>query len=144
MDRENTVALLKEIYQSAKTAMDAISVLIPKARSPKFRASLEKQQAQYHKVASDATVQLQGYRQLPDEVSVFSKLGMWSAVQMNTITNQNTDHMAEIMINGSTMGVIDMTKFMKNHPDVEPHAADIANRLIEIEQANIEIMKQYL
>lgn len=144
MNQNATVKVLKEIYQSAKTAMDAISVLIPKAQASDFRTSLENQLEEYHNIADEATMQLHGFRELPDDVSVFTKLGMWSAVQMNTITNQNTDHMAEIMINGSTMGIIDMTKYMKNNHDISPYVTDLASRLIKTEQKNIEVMKQFL
>lgn len=144
MNQNETVSLLKEIYQSAKTAMDAISVLIPKAHDSEFRQSLKTQLEEYHNVADDAAMQLHGFRELPDDVSVFSKLGMWSAVQMNTITNSNTDHMAEIMINGSTMGIIDMTKALKNNDDVDVYATDLAQRLIKTEQNNIELMKRFL
>lgn len=144
MNQNETVSVLKEIYQSAKTAVDAINTLIPKTHSIDFRESLKTQLEEYHSVADDAAVQLRGFHELPSDVSIFTKLGMWSAVQMNIITNTNTDHMAEIMINGSTMGIIDMTKRLKNSDDISPHAEDLANRLIKTEQNNIELMKRYL
>ncbi len=48
------------------------------------------------------------------------------------------------MINGSTMGIIDMTKALKNNDDVDAYATDLAQRLIKTEQNNIELMKQFL
>lgn len=144
MNQNATVDVLKEIYQSSKTAMDAIGVLIPKAHTTEFRSSLEQQLQEYHNIADEAAMQLHGFQELPDDTSVFTKLGMWSAVQMNTITNQSTDHMAEIMINGSTMGIIDMTKYLKSHSDISEYTVDLANKLVKTEQNNIEVMKQFL
>ncbi|MCX7714528.1 MAG: hypothetical protein N2171_02205 [Clostridia bacterium] len=144
MNQKHTIELLKEIYKSAKTAVDAINILISKSRASNFHDDLERQQREYYNIADEAAAQLHKFRVLPDEANMFTKLGMWSAVQMNTLTNQNSNHMAEIMINGSTMGVIDMTRSLKLYPDVDAHAADLANKLIKTEQNNIEIMKNYL
>lgn len=144
MNQNETVSVLKEIYQSAKTATEAISVLIPKTHSHHFHKALKMQLEEYHDIAEQAAMQLHGFRELPDDASVFTKLGMWSAVQMNTITNTNTDHMAEIMINGSTMGIIDMTKTLRSNTDISPYAVELGQKLIKTEQNNIELMKQYL
>lgn len=144
MDQNKTVELLKEVYQSCITAMDAIGILIPKTNSMTFRASLQQQQEEYHQLADEASMQLQGFRELPNENSVFSKLGMWTSVQMSTITNQNTEHFAELMINGSTMGIIEMTQLLNHTDGIDPHAKDLAERLLETEHNNIELMKSYL
>lgn len=144
MNVQYTVDLLKEVYQSAKTAMDAISILIPKARDSDFKNILEYQLNEYHLIADEAMMQLQGFRELPDDTDVFTKLGMWTAVRMNTVTNSNTDHIAEIMINGSTAGMVDMTRYIRTHPDCDVYSVELANRLISTEEKNIQYMRAYL
>lgn len=144
MNQNRTVDVLREVYQSAKTAMDAINMIIPKARTGEFKNALEQQLDRYHNIADEATIQLQGYRELPNDTDIFTKLGVWSSVKMNTLTNQNTEHMAEIMINGSTLGIVDMTKFVRANEDISVYSRDLANRLIDIEHDNITIMKEFL
>lgn len=144
MNQYETVKMLKEIYQSAKTAMDAISLLMSRTDSPQFRAVLKNQLDEYHDIADQSVMQLYGYRELPDDSGVFSKLGLWSSVQMNTVTNKNVDHMAEIMISGSTMGIIDMTRFVHSDKDIDGYAMELGNRLISVEQKNIDIMRRFL
>ncbi|MCH5185316.1 MAG: hypothetical protein J1F64_04235 [Oscillospiraceae bacterium] len=144
MNVQYTVDLLKEIYQGSKTAMDAISILIPKARNNDLKRVLEYQLDEYHSIADEATMQLQGFRELPNDTDVFTKLGMWTAVKMNTITNSNSDHIAEIMINGSTTGIVDMTKYIHSHPGCDVYAVELANRLIAAEDKNIQYMREYL
>ena len=69
---------------------------------------------------------------------------MWTAVRMNTVTNSNPDHIAEIMINGSTLGIVDMTKYINSHEGCDVYAVDLANRLIDTEEKNIEYMRGWL
>ena len=144
MDQTETVRLLKEVYQNSRTAVDAIGTLLPKTSSEDFASSLRRQMEEYRKIADDAAMQLRGFRELPEESGVFSKLGMWTGVQMSTLVNKSTDHMAEIMINGSTMGVIEMTKYLNANPDVSSFALDLARRLVAAEQDNIDVMRRYL
>jgi len=63
---------------------------------------------------------------------------------MSTVTNKNPGHMAEIMINGSTMGVIEMTKYLHANHNVDPAARVLAHKLISTEQHNIDLMKNFL
>lgn len=144
MNRHDTVSVLKEIYQSAKTAMDAIESLLPKTHDHQFRSVLSAQRNEYHDIAQQAATQLLSFHELPDDVSVFAKLEVWSAVQMNTLTNTSSDHMAEIMINGSTTGMIDMTRILRSKSNLSPHAVELGQRLIQTEQKNIELMTAYL
>lgn len=144
MNQNETVKMLKEIYRSAKTAIDAISMLMPKSTSREFSHALENQLSEYSDIAQQALMQLSGFCELPDDNSVFSMLGTWSAVQLNTVTNKNPDHMAEILISGSTMGLIDMTRFVRADKDIDAYAVDLGNRLIKTEQKNIDIMRSFL
>lgn len=144
MNIQYTIDLLKEIYQSSKTAMDAISILIPKTKDPDFKNILEYQLNEYHSIADEAAMQLRGFRELPNDGDVFTKIGMWTAVKMNTVTNSNTDHMAEIMINGSTAGIVDMTRYIRTHPDCDVYSSELADRLISTEENNIKYMRGYL
>ncbi len=144
MNQHETVRMLKEIYRSSKTAIEAMEILISKSDSPDFTASLQVQLDEYHDIADQAIMQLSGFRELPDDNDVFTKLGLWSSVQLNTITNKNVDHMAEILISGSTMGLIDMTRFVRSDKDIDKYAIELGNRLIATEQKNIEIMRNFL
>lgn len=144
MNQTETVALLKEIYQNARTAIDAIQVLLAKSTSAHFTDSLRSQVSQYHEIADEAAMQLRGFRELPADNPIFERIGMWASVQMSTVTNKNPGHMAEIMINGSTMGVIEMTKYLHANHNVDPAARALAHKLISTEQHNINMMKNFL
>lgn len=144
MSNNESVDLLKKIYENAKTGIDAIALLLPKTHSDNFKQLLTQQQNKYYEIANEAYMQLCGYRELPPEGGVFSKLGMWTSVQMNTVNTKKTDRMAEVMINGSTEGIIEMTKIINSSTNADRHSRDLASRLVSAEQDNIRLMQSYL
>lgn len=58
--------------------------------------------------------------------------------------NKKPDHIAEIMINGTTMGIIDMTKKLNQLDYADAGAKQLAEDYLTNEQQNIEIMKKHL
>lgn len=139
-----TINLLNEVYKSTKIAADAINVLLSKTQSAEFKNVLKQQYNKYQNIANAAANELYGYRLLPPENDFITKAGMWSAVSLATITNQTSGHMAEILINGSTLGIIEITRLVNSNVNVSPSARNIADQLIETDRNNINIMQNYL
>lgn len=144
MENEKEIKLLNEIYQSAKTAVEAADVMINNTASTNFKNVLENQKKYYYEIADEAAGQLHSYKVLPSDGSIMDKLNMWSSVQMGIFADKSADNMAEIMILGSTAGMVDMTRLVNNSPEIKPEIKHLADRLISAEQANIEIMRNYL
>ncbi len=58
MENTNDVILLHEIYQSARTAMDAIGAILPKTKDQSLVSGLSTQRTQYHDLAKEAAQRL--------------------------------------------------------------------------------------
>ena len=72
----------------------------------------------------------------------------WASVgiAMNTMIDASSSHLAEMVIEGSTMGITDTTKVIneyENDPECR-EAVELARKIVKFEQDNIEIMKKYL
>jgi len=63
---------------------------------------------------------------------------------MNTLINSSDSHIAQMVIQGSTMGITQMTKLLNSKPNADGPSAQIAKEFIYKEQDNIEEMKKYL
>lgn len=144
MNQNETVALLKKIYQNAKTGLDALSILMSRYENHQSLSLLKAQQDRYYGVANEASMQLSGYRELPPEGGVFSKLGMWASLEMNVVNTKNADKMAETLINASVEGIIEITKMRNSLKNANNYSKDLASRLISCEQDNIRLMEQFL
>lgn len=60
-------------------------------------------------------------------------------INLNTLTDKSTSHIAEMIIQGATMGVIDITKRIKEYSEVDEEILELANDLLKFEQRNIYI-----
>ena len=61
------------------------------------------------------------------------------------MTNQSASHIAEMMIKGSTMGTVQMTKRIHDLKDKgDQEAVELAERLLKTEENNIQQLKSFL
>ena len=65
-------------------------------------------------------------------------------MQLITLMDKSANHIAEIMINGNTMGLIETTRTMKQYSDVQPEIQSLGQALIQTEESGIQKMKNYL
>ncbi|WDC83510.1 hypothetical protein PL321_12450 [Caloramator sp. mosi_1] len=65
-------------------------------------------------------------------------------INLKTLRDKSSSHMAEMLIQGSTMGIIDMTKKIKEYQGVEKETLDLANGLLQFEQKSLDEYKELL
>lgn len=65
-------------------------------------------------------------------------------INMNTIKDRTPSHIAEMMIQGSTMGIVDITKKLKEYNKADKDISELGNKLLKFEQQNVEQMKTFL
>lgn len=143
---ERSPEMLCYIYKNVKMGSESILALMPKVRDEKLRTALTDQLDGYEKFASKAQKMLTPLGIDPAEEPIMKRMAAKMGIAVNTMTDDTTSHLAEMMIKGSTMGITDMTKKVREFAsDGCPEAAlNVGRDLIEFEQNNIEIMKSFL
>lgn len=109
-----------------------------------FKQHLESQYREYakfHKTAQEMLNQ-KGY----DEKGIGSpsKVMTYLMINIQTLTNQTPSHISEMLITGSTMGVIDAIKKLKEYSDAESKIRNFMEELKIMEEDNIEQLKKFL
>lgn len=137
--------LLKKVYKNAKTGSDSIEMVLDKVEDKNLTTELGKQKATYGDIALKAETALSTMGVTARDSGLLEKAQIWSGIQMGTATKgRDASHIAELMINGNTMGIIDMTRQIKKCESADQNALDMANNLVSIEQGHIETMKSFL
>lgn len=155
MEFTNETTLLQEIYKGAVMGSDSIDQILPKVDNPSFRSDLQTQFQQYKQTAAEAERQLKVLNKCPQPLPGYEKAMLWGSLQGQTLVNKETSHLAEMMIQGSNMGIISLTKALNsysvpNGPEADPastrrkQARDLAQQFIQNEQNNINRLKSYL
>jgi hypothetical protein len=98
----------------------------------------------YQEIADKSKSQLQqGGAEVKDN-PMYQKAMMKGNVKMNTLINSSDSHIAQMVIQGSTMGITQMTRLLHDSKNADGISTDIAKEFIKKEEENIEVMKKYL
>ncbi len=143
MYNENT-ALLKKIYRSSKTAIDALEAAFQKSNSFDFEQFLERQQYKYFDIAEDANMQLKTHNLLPDDMDLLSRIEFLTNVKFRIGRSDSQNHIAEFLIEGCMGGVMEMIHEIRTSPTATPECIDLAHMLIETEQETIASLERFL
>lgn len=143
-ETNRTAEFLNKVYQNAHMASESITTVAQKVQNQNLLADLQTQHQQYTAISSKATTELAKSNELPSEKGFMAQVSAWSGIQMNTMLDKSPDHIAEMMIQGSMMGIIDMTRTIKQYNDIPHNIKALGYELVTIEENNVQRMKNYL
>lgn len=138
------INVYREIQKNAEMAMKAIDSLSDKVYEDDFAMQISRQSLKYSDIRGKAMNKLLAAKAEPLRQNYFQDLMLKGAVQMNTLFNTSTSHLAELMIQGSNRGITDMCKILNHNPQSSAGAVELAKELMDFEEKNISIMKKYL
>ncbi|HIW74942.1 MAG TPA: hypothetical protein H9684_11515 [Firmicutes bacterium] len=143
VEKDDT-ALLKDIYQDAKMGEETLKTLLKTIESGQIKSDLQAQMAGYAEFYGKAQKELAKLHADPEEVGPLTKASSYLGVKMNAMLDRSPSHVAEMTIQGSTMGIVSTTESLNKHPEAGREAKRLANDVLAFEQRNIERMKTYL
>ncbi len=135
---------LNKIYENAHMASEAIDMLLPKVENEDLSNELNEEKAEYGKFCDGCIKLLEESGKKPKPQNPLSKLGLWSGIQLNTLTDRSDDKIAEIMIQGNDMGVVDITRLLNEYDNLEEKYKNLAESLVSFEEESTQIMKDFL
>ncbi len=137
-------AVLRSIQKNTEMAMKAIETIGPKVEEKNLESLLEKNQKQYQDIYRNVVTDLEAGGRKPEKASALDQMMLVGGITTNTLLNTSTSHIAELMIKGSNMGILDLTKTLNHHPNAGREAKRLADRLLDMENENLEAYKKYL
>ena len=82
--------------------------------------------------------------QRPQRASRVERALMWTDMQVNTLTNTSTEHMADLMIQGNARAIMDLMRTVKKNQGAKREYCELAEELMDFEEKNIAQLKSYL
>lgn len=144
MDENINLTILNEIAKAAKMGQSSITYVSEKVGDEKMKEDLSFQYSEYGKILDRVNTEFEGYGEIPDDESTKDKIMTWSGIQMNTMMDKSNSHIAEMMIQGNNMGVVECQKLLNHNPDADENIKNILNDFVTLQNNNIEKMKEYL
>ena len=138
--------MLESLYKNVKMGSDSIIKLMDKVSGSEFKSALTKQIDSYEDVASRLKHHLHSMGYTAKEENPMVKL--WSSVgmAMNTLTDSSDSHLAQLVAEGSTMGITDGIKLLREYENtaVSEEALGFAREVIKLEEHNLEVAKKFI
>ncbi len=136
--------LLNYIYQNSQMGVRTIEQLLKIAEDKDFTNLLQIQEEEYKKLNESAVKLLNEHGHEEKEIGAMAKVSAYMSINMKTLADKSPTHIAEMLIQGSTMGIIDATKIMKEYAEADNVILELADKLLKTEQNNIEELKKFL
>ena len=144
-EKERITEYINAIYQNIKTAVQSIEDILPKVKDNNFQKELANEEDKY--LALEKECELFARSEKIDGIkdnNWFEKAKLWSSINISTMTDKTTRHIAELMLLGTFMGFITCVKDQADHNGVSSELDEILTNLKELERKNIEALLPFL
>lgn len=138
------VELLNFVYQNSEMGVNTIKQLKEIAVDGDFRKHLQSQFNEYDKIHTTAKSLLNKNNYDEKGISALDKIKTYLMINIQTLTDKTPSHIAEMLMIGSNMGVIDAIKNIRKYASAEKEALDLMKKLLQFEEDNIIQLKKFL
>lgn len=143
MNEENINAL-DEIHKGACMGMDAVNFIIEKVEDNEFKDFLEDDYDNYESIANYIEKIYPKYNDdKPHETSAMNKAMTWYGINMKTLTDKSNSKIAELLLQGTNMGIIEGRKIL-NNKKINEEVNDIVSKYVTMQEKSVEVFKKYL
>ena len=144
MEKNTNLYVLNEVHKGAKMGMDSISTVSEKVSEPNFKDNLSFQYTQYGDILDSVNEIYKKYGEIPKDDNPMTEVMAWTGIQMNTITDKSNSHIADMLVQGTTMGIIEGRKLLNQNPNVDQEVKQVLNTFVEMQENNVEKLKTFL
>ena len=142
--KSQDIAVYREIQKNTDMAMKALDTISDKIFDDQLAMQTARQSIRYSELHNEATKQLVAAKADSYRGNYLSDIMLKAGIQYNTLLNTSTGHIAELLIKGSNMGVLEMEKVLNHSEGAGQKATDMARQLIDFETKNIQRLLKYL
>ena len=145
MENQN-LNVLDETNKGATMGMDAISIVSEKVQDADFKNVLDTEYNKYKHISRRVNDIYSNYSSKePHETNAMNKMMTWYGVQMKTITDDTTSKLAELLMQGTNMGIIEGRRLInQNQDNLAPEVKSILQDFVVMQEDSVETLKKYL
>ncbi len=137
--------LLNFIYQNSQMGVGTINHLLEIVEDKKFIKHLKFQLNEYEGIHKTARKLLNENGYDEKGIGMLEKLRTYLMINFQTLTDKSSSHIAEMLIIGSNMGIIDATKNIRKYENIaEKDILSLMKKLLKVEENNIKELKEFL
>ena len=135
---------LDEIHKGCCMGKDAIKYVLDKVEDDEFKKEIEKEYSDYDRIADRIDEVYPNYNEgKPHETGAMTKAMTWTSVEMKTMMDKSNSKIAELLLQGVNMGIIEGRKIL-NKKELNEEVNDIVSEYVNMQEESVEALKKYL
>ena len=141
---DNNINTLDELNKGCSMGIDALNVILSKVDDNKFKDLLEKQKLEYKDLSDRISDLYKKYSDSEiDKTNIMEKAMTWYGVEKDTITDSSISNLADLLIRGTNMGIIEGKKLL-NNKTMDKKVHKICSEYVKMQELYLDKLKEYL
>ncbi|MBR3660613.1 MAG: hypothetical protein IKN63_01765 [Bacilli bacterium] len=138
------VNALDEIHKGSSMGVDAISFILDKVEDKNFEKLIRKQYKSYKEIETRIEDIYPKYNEgKPHSTSMPEKIMTDWMVNMKTMVDKTTSHLAELLVQGTNMGIIEGRRIL-NKKNLNEEVNSLVEKYVSMQEKYVEDLKCYL
>lgn len=136
---------LNAVYKTAQIGLSSISNVLDKVTQENLKEELNQEYEGYEKFASKMATFIKENEYELKDVNPMKKAFMWTAIQLNTLTDSSSNRVAELMLKGTVTGITEMQEMINsNAKAIDENVLSFAEGLKSLMEKYEENLKKFL
>lgn len=140
---EKDLQLLNKIYKGTHIGSRSLNTMLCGVNNKHLRQAIITQINEYDKINTDAKFHIAALGKTPKKPTMTAMSASIEA-KMNLAADPSPSHVAETIIKGSNMGIINITKELNRARLCSPSVYDLGRKLVKTEENNVARIKAFL
>ena len=142
--KNDNLNLLEAVVQNTEMGKNTLEQIVPMTEDTAFKAELLRQCNVYRELNQEAHTAIEACGGTAQGQSTMAKLNTKMGISMKTLTDKSTRNLAEMLTQGSGMGVVDCIKSQKDYPDAAPGSKRLMQKLQDFQEESRIKLEQFL
>ena len=142
---DDNINVLDELNKGSSMGTDAVDCVLKKVVDKKLKKELENLHKRYEDIIRRINKIYSKYEnnKTPHETNMMNKVMTWYGVEMKTLNDSSNSKIAELILQGLNMGIIEGKKIY-NSKKIDMKVKNIVKEYIDMQEEFVEILKKFL
>lgn len=142
---KDNINSLDELNKGTCMGIDAILFILDKVEDKNLKKLLEKDYHKYKSITERVKKIYPKYNKDkdPHETSALTKAMTFYGIEIQTLTDKSDSKIAELLLQGTNMGIIEGIKLL-NNKEISKEVKDLIQEFVNMQENTIEYLKKYL
>ena len=143
--KKQEINIYREIQRNTEMAIKALETISDKIYDDRLATEVAEEELHYSRIRDRAVQTLVEGKAQTYRENAMENMMLRMGIGYNTMLNTSTGHIAEMIIKGSNNGILEMEKVLAHNGEFAgTDCRNLAKELIDMENANIKTLKEYL